>query len=53
MPISSPFRKITRRAALLGAAAALMFATTLPAHDARAEDTVKLGLVAALRAFQV
>lgn len=48
MPISSSFPKLTRRAALLGAAAALMFAAALPVQDARAEDTVKLGLVAAL-----
>ncbi|MCC9624458.1 ABC transporter substrate-binding protein [Thalassospira sp. MA62] len=48
MPISSTIPKITRRAALLGAAAALMFAATVPANIARAQETIKLGLVAAL-----
>ncbi len=48
MSAYSPIPKLTRRAALLGAAAVLMLAGALPVTAVRAEDTVKLGLVAAL-----
>ncbi len=48
MSAYSPIPKLTRRAALLGAAVVLVLASALPVTAVRAEDTVKLGLVAAL-----